>query len=161
MYGDRHMYKKAQTNSRKGRQTDRQTDRQASIVGRRSHTAGWQKYSIDSNAGWQACQLHCKEDPVYVFPEKKLHCLVLNFHIHVCVSDLYIPATGPPNLLSDLYSLTIGPPFCYSRSIVGYNSLTDTCMWKLGTRPRSFISGNICFEFLVQCLCSVGKCWVR
>jgi hypothetical protein len=22
-------------------------------------------------------------------------------------------------------------------------------------RPRSFISGNICFEFLVQCICSV------
>jgi hypothetical protein len=24
-------------------------------------------------------------------------------------------------------------------------------MLKLGTRPRSFISGNICFEFSVQC----------
>jgi hypothetical protein len=62
----------------------------------------------------QACQLHRKEDPVYVFPEKKLRCLVLNFHIHVSVSDLYIPTTGPPILLSDLYIPTIGPPFCYS-----------------------------------------------
>ncbi len=30
-------------------------------------------------------------------------------------------------------------------------SLTDPWMQKLGTRPRSFISGNICFEFSVQC----------
>jgi hypothetical protein len=29
-------------------------------------------------------------------------------------------------------------------------------MWKLGTRPRSLISGNICFKFSLQCLCSVG-----
>jgi hypothetical protein len=31
-------------------------------------------------------------------------------------------------------------------------SLTETQMWKLGTRLGSFISGNICFEFPVQCL---------
>jgi hypothetical protein len=44
--------------------------------------------------------------------------------------------------------------------IVGiYKSLTDTWMYELGTRPRGFISGNICFEFLVQYLCSaVCKC---
>jgi hypothetical protein len=36
-----------------------------------------------------------------------------------------------------------------------YKSLTDTWMWKLGTRLHSFISGNICFEFPVQCICSV------
>jgi hypothetical protein len=28
---------------------------------------------------------------------------------------------------------------------------------KLGTRPRSFISGSVCFAFLVQCLCIVHK----
>ncbi len=33
-----------------------------------------------------------------------------------------------------------------------YKSLTDTWTQKLGTRPRSFISGNICFEFSVQCI---------
>ncbi len=27
---------------------------------------------------------------------------------------------------------------------------------ELGTRPRSFISGNICFKFSVQCLCRVA-----
>jgi hypothetical protein len=36
-----------------------------------------------------------------------------------------------------------------------YKSLTETWMWELGLRPRSFISGNICFEFWVYCLCSV------
>ncbi len=30
-------------------------------------------------------------------------------------------------------------------------------MQELGTRPGSFISGNICFEFLVQCLCSASS----
>ncbi len=51
-------------------------------------------------------------------------------------------------------------PFTYfaaiGRSIVNiYESLTDTWMWDLGTRLHSFISGNICFKFLEQCLCSV------
>ncbi len=65
---------------------------------------------------------------LYVFPEIKLPGLVLNFHIHVsAVSDLYIPMIGPPYLLQEL-----------------------------GTKPRSFISGNICFKFAVQCLCSAG-----
>jgi hypothetical protein len=34
---------------------------------------------------------HCKQDPIYVFPEMKLRGLVPNFYIHVSVSDLYIP----------------------------------------------------------------------
>ncbi len=39
-------------------------------------------------------------------------------------------------------------------------------MQKLGTRPRSFISGNICFEFSVQCLqelsnICIEKVWKR
>ncbi len=32
----------------------------------------------------------------YVIPEKKLRGLSPNFHIHVSVSDLYIPTIGPP-----------------------------------------------------------------
>ncbi len=31
---------------------------------------------------------HCKQDPIYVFPEMKLHSLVPNFHSRVSVSDL-------------------------------------------------------------------------
>ncbi len=33
--------------------------------------------------------------PIYVFPEKELRGLNPNFHIHVSVSDLYIPRIGP------------------------------------------------------------------
>ncbi len=43
--------------------------------------------------------LHCKEGPIYVFPEMKLCDLVPNLHIHVSVSNLYIPTTGPPILM--------------------------------------------------------------
>jgi hypothetical protein len=68
-----------------------------------------------------------------------------NFHIHVSVSDLYIPRIGP-----HISSSRKGRP------IVGiYNSLTDTCMWKLGLRPRYSFAGNICFKFSAFCLCSV------
>jgi hypothetical protein len=34
---------------------------------------------------------HCNENPIYVFPEKELYGISLNFHIHVSVSNLYIP----------------------------------------------------------------------
>ncbi len=38
--------------------------------------------------------IHCNENPIYVFPEKKLRGLSPNFHIHVSVSDLYILRIG-------------------------------------------------------------------
>ncbi len=60
--------------------------------------------------------LHCKQDPIYVFTKMKLRGLVPNFHIHLSVSNLYIP--------------TISPLFCCDKidePIVGiYKSLTDT-----------------------------------
>ncbi len=65
-------------------------------------------------------RLHCKEDSNYVFPEIKLRGLRPNFHIHVSVSDLYIPTIGPPIfqqqnrqtdrgniLIADRYSINI------------------------------------------------------
>ena len=44
-------------------------------------------------------QLYCKEISIYVFPEKELRVLSPNFHIHVSVSDLYIPTIGLPIFL--------------------------------------------------------------
>ncbi len=43
--------------------------------------------------------MHCKKICIYVFPEKELRGLSPNFHIHVSVSDLYIPTFGPPIFL--------------------------------------------------------------
>ncbi len=89
--------------------------------------------------------MHCNGNSVYIFLFGELRGLSPNFHIHVSVSDLYIP--------------WIGPHISYSRKgrpMVGiYNSLTDTWMWKLGLRPRYSFSGNICFKFSAFCLCSV------
>ncbi len=43
--------------------------------------------------------VHGKENPIYVLLEKKLFSLSPDFHIHVSVSDLYIPTIGPPIFL--------------------------------------------------------------
>jgi hypothetical protein len=39
--------------------------------------------------------IHCKENSIYVFLFWELRGLSPNFHIHVSVSDLYIPIIGP------------------------------------------------------------------
>ncbi len=47
---------------------------------------------------WYMCsatQLHCNENSIYVFLFWKLRSLSPNFHLHVSVSDLYIPRIGP------------------------------------------------------------------
>ncbi len=36
-----------------------------------------------------------RKEPIYVFPKKELRGLNLNFHVHVSVSDLYIPRISP------------------------------------------------------------------
>ncbi len=40
--------------------------------------------------------LHRKEIWIYVFSEKELRGLSPNFHIHVSISDLFIPTLSPP-----------------------------------------------------------------
>ncbi len=93
------------------------------------------------------CRLHCNENPIYIFHFWELRGLSPNFHIHVSVSDLYIPMIVP-----HISSSRIGRP------IVGiYKSLTDTWRWKLGLRPQYSFSGNICFKIFVLCLYSVFK----
>ncbi len=111
------------------------------------HLSEKKEYLVKKRRGTRECIVlqydsqttHYKQDPIYVFPEMKLHSLVLNFHIHVSVSDLYIPMIGPHISCSRI-----------DRPIVGiYKSLTDTWMWKLGTKPHSFISGISNFRYSV------------
>ncbi len=64
---------------------------------------------------------HCKENPIYVFLLWELRGLCPNFHIHVSVSDFYIPGS---------IHCTVHVFFCsrIGRAIVGIyiKSLTDT-----------------------------------
>ncbi len=54
-----------------------------------------QKYAKHNNEPClkKTCRLakHCKVIWIYVLPEKELRGLSPNFHIHVSVSDLFIP----------------------------------------------------------------------
>jgi hypothetical protein len=43
-----------------------------------------------------------------IFPEKKLHGHSPNFHIHVSVSNLYIPTIDLPNLFKEICGPTLG-----------------------------------------------------
>ncbi len=56
-----------------------------------------------------------------------------NFHIHMSVSELYIPTMGLPFLLDEICRLILGI----------YKSFTDTWMWKLGLRLRNSQKRNI------------------
>jgi hypothetical protein len=53
-----------------------------------------------------ADNLHCKDKnqkfSKQIFPEKEYRGLIPNFHIHVSVSDLYIPTFGLPILLEEI-----------------------------------------------------------
>jgi hypothetical protein len=40
-----------------------------------------------------------QENPIYVFLFLELRAFSPNFHIHVSVSDLYVPRIGPPTFL--------------------------------------------------------------
>ncbi len=54
--------------------------------------------------------MHCNENPIYLFLFWELRGLSPNFHIHVSVSDLYIPRIDPENMyinLSQIYDSLI------------------------------------------------------
>jgi hypothetical protein len=61
---------------------------------------------------------HCNENPNNVFPEKELRGLSPNFHIHVSVSDLYIPRMRRHIFLQQNRQTDLGN--------IQYKSLTDT-----------------------------------
>jgi hypothetical protein len=88
----------------------------------------------------------------------KLRGLSFNFHIRVSVSDLFIPTIGPPIFhhihLWEIYFGWSTYIFCCSK--IGGPILEIVHRYMnigIGTRPSSFISGIIFFEFSVQCLC--------
>ncbi len=58
------------------------------VAGGSSHRYSYILYTVQF--------MHCTENPIYAFPEKKLCGLVPNSYIHVSVSDLYIPRMDLP-----------------------------------------------------------------
>jgi hypothetical protein len=75
----------------------------------------------------------------------KLRGLIPNSYIHVSVSDVYIPTIGLPIMLQEN---TVGGP------IVRINRITDTRMWTLGLRPRSFFSGSTHINRIYFAMCT-------
>jgi|LakMenE01Jun11ns_1017448.scaffolds.fasta_scaffold9151048_1 hypothetical protein len=61
-------------------------------------------------------QISNTENSKQIFPEKELRSHIPNFHIHVSVSDLYIPTMDLPILLQEICGQILGI----------YKSLTDT-----------------------------------
>ncbi len=61
------------------------------------------KYSLSdaSQIKESTLQRHTTENSKQIFPEKELHGLSPNFHVHVSVSNLYIPTIGLPVLLQE------------------------------------------------------------
>ncbi len=91
---------------------------------------------------WYALQRQNAENLKQIFPEKEYRGLSPNFHIHVSVSELYIPTIGLPVLLEEICRLILGI----------YKSLKDTWMWNCGVGraiPRKGI-------YKWNCRCSVG-----
>jgi hypothetical protein len=54
-------------------------------------------------------QRHNRQNSKQIFPEKELRGLSPNFHIHVSVSDLFIPTIGLPILLQGSTSMWTDP----------------------------------------------------
>ncbi len=48
------------------------------------------RFSGSRTGGQEGEEMHCTENPIYVFSEMKLRSLIPNSYIHVSVSDLYI-----------------------------------------------------------------------
>ncbi len=89
-----------------------------------------------------ALQRQNAENLNQIFPEKEYRGLSPNFHIHVSVSELYIPTMGLPFLREEICGPILGI----------YKSLTDTWMWNWGwghAIPRKGI-------YKRNCRCSVG-----
>jgi hypothetical protein len=78
------------------------------------------------------------ENSKQIFPERKLRGFSPNFHIHVSARDLYNPRDRSSNSAAG----NIKYVDRFWEYITIYNSLTETCTWKLGLRQRTSFSGN-------------------
>ncbi len=74
------------------------------------------KTSAEYSAGQAALQRKNADNGKQIFPEKEYRGLSPNFHIHVSVSELYIPTMELPFLLEEICGPILGI----------YTSLTDT-----------------------------------
>jgi hypothetical protein len=57
---------------------------------------------------WPTLQRKNAENLKQIFPEKEYRGLSPNFHIHVSVSELYIPTMGLPFLLEEICGPILG-----------------------------------------------------
>jgi hypothetical protein len=80
-------------------------------------------------SGFDFCNPRNKTAWPPLFPNQNYNVPSPSFHIQVYVSDLCIPKSGLPIFKQP------------DRQGI-YKLLTDTRMKVMGTRPRSFISGN-------------------
>ncbi len=81
--------------------------------------------------------MHCNEEPIYVFLFWELRGLSPDFHIHVSVSDFYIPRIAPHISCSRI-----------SGSIVGiYKSLTHLNV-EIGTVAAQFLFREYLFQIV-------------
>jgi hypothetical protein len=68
-----------------------------------------------------------------------------NFHIHLSVSDLYIPRIGPHIFLQHKRQIDRGTTY------INRSQTYECGNWNW---PRNYFSGNICFECSILCICS-------
>ncbi len=91
----------------------------------------------------RAITSHCKEDPIYVETARPHSQFP---HSCICERFTYSQKRIGPPICCSKYRQTIWGIYCVNRSQIQYMNV------ELGTRPHSLISGNICFEFSVQCM---------
>ena len=102
-----------------------------------------------SCSSFSATSSHCNENPIYVFLFWELRGLSPNFHIHVSVSDLYIPRIGPHISFSRLGRSIVGK-YCLKRS-----QAHECRNWECG-RAIPFL-GIFVSTFRVLVLCNVWQ----